>query len=362
MADDISTNLLLTLMEEGSHDSDWGAYANENFDVIDEKIGDVTTLSVTSGTVTLSDTQERVNAIIITGAMSGNVDVVFSGRGGTWIIRNETSGSYTVTCKVSGQGGVGVPQGNTTIVFFDGTDIAYAAGMTNVNIGVLAPAEKLVIATADPNILLNADAILLRKGSLYRRFNGLSSIINMVTTGANGRDTGVESPSKWYHIWAIGKDDGTVDGLASLSEDSPTLPAGYDWKGYCGAVWNQDNSVLRGLIQSGTQVTSGPANGQYSFTNLTAQTGTGINIEEWVPTTARTVEVAGQIGPNPSSAITIAAHASGSSFPYGYAMLAQGRNVFFGPGRIVMSTLQRIGYFVGGASAVAKLSIVGWGY
>ena len=78
MADTTTPNLLLTNQTEGGNTNTWGQIADANFEEIDDKFGDVTAISTTGGTTTLSDAQEIVNAIVLTGTLVSNVTVVFS--------------------------------------------------------------------------------------------------------------------------------------------------------------------------------------------------------------------------------------------------------------------------------------------
>ncbi|MCC2649875.1 MAG: hypothetical protein K0R61_60 [Microvirga sp.] len=54
--------------------------------------------------------------------------------------------------------------------------------------------------------------------------------INFATVGADGLDAGSIAAATSYHIFAIGKTDGTVARLASTSPTSPTMPSGYTLK------------------------------------------------------------------------------------------------------------------------------------
>jgi hypothetical protein len=51
--------------------------------------------------------------------------------------------------------------------------------------------------------------------------------VAITTSGINGLDTGTISDATWYSVWLVSGTSGT-GGLLSTSEDSPTLPAGYD--------------------------------------------------------------------------------------------------------------------------------------
>jgi hypothetical protein len=54
--------------------------------------------------------------------------------------------------------------------------------------------------------------------------------IDFATVGANGLDAGALASNTAYHIFAIGKTDGSTAFLASTSPTSPTLPSGYTLK------------------------------------------------------------------------------------------------------------------------------------
>jgi len=51
--------------------------------------------------------------------------------------------------------------------------------------------------------------------------------VDITVAGINGLDTGSVANATWYSIWLVSGTSGT-GGLFSTSEDSPTLPAGYD--------------------------------------------------------------------------------------------------------------------------------------
>ena len=122
-ADTLTTNLLLTNQEAGGNLNTWGDIADANYERIDAKLGDTTTVSTTGGTTTLTSTQELVQIVKVTGTLVSNVTLTFSCRGGYWLVSNETSGAFTVTAKCSGQTGAAITQGAKLGVYSDGTDI-----------------------------------------------------------------------------------------------------------------------------------------------------------------------------------------------------------------------------------------------
>lgn len=156
MADSLTVNVKLTNQTEGGNNNSWGQIADANFEEIDDKFGDVTAISTTGGNTTLTDAQEIVNALNITGALVSNVTITFSGRGGTWIVKNATTGDYAVTCLVSGQTGVAVTQGTTKPVFSTGTDIA-AAGADSSAAAIPAGQIVMYVGTAAPSTWVRAN-------------------------------------------------------------------------------------------------------------------------------------------------------------------------------------------------------------
>lgn len=159
MADTYTTNLRLIDQTEGGNNNTWGSIVDDNWYKVDKKSGDVTAISTTGGTTTLTETQERVNAVHVSGALVSDSTIVFSGRGGTWIVKNATTGSRTVTCKVSGQTGVAIEQGGVTIVYCNGTDIALA------NPPSATAAEVTIASASTTNILGAASEFVLVTGT-----------------------------------------------------------------------------------------------------------------------------------------------------------------------------------------------------
>ncbi len=174
MADTLTTNIKLTNQTEGGNSNSWGTLADANFEEIDDKFGDVTSVSTTGGTTTLTDAQEIVNAIAVSGTLVSNATIVFSGRGGSWIVTNDTTGSYTVTCKVSGQTGVTIEQGGAALVFCNGTDIDYGnpPSSTTGEVTVASATTCDILGAASEYIVISGTTTItsLGTGANKKRF------------------------------------------------------------------------------------------------------------------------------------------------------------------------------------------------
>lgn len=95
--------------------------------------------------VTLTATQSAQPVIELIGALTGSINVIFptasNPAGGNWIISNQTTGAFTITCKTSGGTGVVVAQGKNNLIFSDGTNIEYSFNDVSTVLGY-TPANK----------------------------------------------------------------------------------------------------------------------------------------------------------------------------------------------------------------------------
>lgn len=85
----------------------------------------VVTKSVAGGTdVTLTAAEQRCDILVLTGALTANINVIVDGTPWSWTIYNNTSGAYTATLKTSGGTGVAVAQGKRGALYCDGVNVA----------------------------------------------------------------------------------------------------------------------------------------------------------------------------------------------------------------------------------------------
>lgn len=74
-------------------------------------------------TVTLTAAQYNLPILILTGALTANINLIFPAISGAWIVRNQTTGNFTVTCKTQSGSGVVVSQGFSNALFGDGDNL-----------------------------------------------------------------------------------------------------------------------------------------------------------------------------------------------------------------------------------------------
>lgn len=92
---------------------------------VQETLGGFLSKSIAgTGSVTLTAVEAGNGIIMFTGALTGNRDVIVpSSPTRSWIIRNATTGAFTVTVKTAAGTGVVVAQGQNAAVFCDGTNV-----------------------------------------------------------------------------------------------------------------------------------------------------------------------------------------------------------------------------------------------
>jgi hypothetical protein len=94
------------------------------------------TVSATGGTVTLTAAQYAKNIINITGTLTSNAQIVFPAIVGEWVVVNNTSGAFTLTCKTASGAGTDAPPSTPTLVYCDSTSVYPAHPVAGRLIGV----------------------------------------------------------------------------------------------------------------------------------------------------------------------------------------------------------------------------------
>jgi hypothetical protein len=132
MPSSYSTDLKLELMVTGENAGTWGDITNTNLNILQQAIAGYSSIALnatTGATLTFSNgiQSDGKNAVInLTGTITGNVTVtVPDGIEKTYIIKNSTSGAYTVQIKTTSGTG---PTFATTdkgfkLVYSNGTDV-----------------------------------------------------------------------------------------------------------------------------------------------------------------------------------------------------------------------------------------------
>lgn len=118
------------------------------------------TVNVAGGvSVNLTAAQYGLPILILTGALTANINLIFPAISGTWIVRNQTTGAYSVTCKTAAGTGVVVSQGYNSALWGDGTNI-YAEQSDWLNIALTGtPSAPTAAAGTNTTQLANMAAV-----------------------------------------------------------------------------------------------------------------------------------------------------------------------------------------------------------
>lgn len=157
-------------------------------------------------------------------------------------------------------GGVNVQAvaGDTAIALYLGSGnwqvVQYTSLAATPKPTALSGAVGLVVtngATPASQIAVTADEVVMvsTAGGAIRA-TVVSCTANLLTTGANGLDTGTMAASVWYHAYLISNGTATAC-LASLSATAPTMPAGYKFKVRVGALQTDSVPAFYRTVQRG---------------------------------------------------------------------------------------------------------------
>ncbi len=193
MASSYSTDLKLEIQVTGENAGTWGDITNTNLVILQQAIAgyESVALNATTG-VTLTYTNGALsngkNAVLeLSGTITGNVDVTIpSDATGpdekVYVIKNNTSGAFTVTVKVAGQTGVtfSTTDKGTKLLYLNGTDVV------DSNIGKLsndaAPQLSANLDTNAKNIIIDSTyGIIDENANEQIKFSTTASATNEIT-------------------------------------------------------------------------------------------------------------------------------------------------------------------------------------
>lgn len=138
--------------------------------------------------------------------------------------------------------------------------------------------------TPNTKLDITAQEAMLVSGYNVIKPTSISVTLDMTVNGANGLDTGTRAINTWYTLYLIGNGT-TVAVLASLSTSAPTLPSGYIFGAFIGALrinassnivhFTQRQNVVEftetSVLTAGQAVTNGVFQGLSIATAVPAQ-------------------------------------------------------------------------------------------
>jgi hypothetical protein len=123
-----TSNLRLELMATGENSNTWGTKANVVFQLIENALTKRTALALTNVDVTLStvnfaDDEARALCLVLTGTLTGNVNIIVPAVSHFYLVENNCTGAFTVTVKTPAGTGIAVAQAKTTIAYCNATNV-----------------------------------------------------------------------------------------------------------------------------------------------------------------------------------------------------------------------------------------------
>ena len=383
MASTFTPNKGLEEPANGDYVNTWSTPVNADWTAIDTAFGGLTTINATaaSGVVALTLNQYQPPIVEITGTLSAPVNYQLPANvGGFWFVTNATAGVHTITWSSATGAGTTVilPQGFTTLVFCDGTNV----GLGNTTPGTAAGSATQVqynsggFLAGSPNLAFSGASLFLQSNlALLGSTSGTVTVSpaavagtwtltlpttpgtagQFLTTDGTGATiwTGATGGVTSFSAGSTGLTPSTsVGGAIILGGCLGTAFGGTGLTGFSsgGALYATSSSVLTSgtlpFSAGGTGVATAPTNGQvligtgagYALNTLTA--GTGITIT------------------NSSGSITIASTASGGVTSVGFSTGSTGLIASGSPittsGTITLSGVLNVANGGTGASSAAS--------
>lgn len=156
MANTYSPLLRLIRQTIGDNKWTWGNYENTNVtELLEQAIAGVTTVTVAGSTgYTLTSgngivDEARSAVIVVTGAITQQVNVVCPSSPKIYYVKNGTSGGYGINFKTASGVGVVIPNGSSNMVFCDGTNIVQGISASSI----LSAIDGVPIGQVTPALL-----------------------------------------------------------------------------------------------------------------------------------------------------------------------------------------------------------------
>ena len=127
MAATPDNNLRFDLPDVTADDNTWGTILNVLFGEMERSITDNVNIPLTSSDHTLTVTgaagEEARKAVLnATGVLVAGVDIIAPNEPKIYIVRNATTGAFTLGIKTAVGSAVNIPQGETLLVWCDGSN------------------------------------------------------------------------------------------------------------------------------------------------------------------------------------------------------------------------------------------------
>lgn len=133
----------------------------------------VTQITMTTGSIVMSSLQAAKDRIIISGALTANVNLIFPAWIKSWVVHNNCTGNFTITCRTASGTGVVVIPGLVSRLFCDGVNISDETyNPNNDMVGMVAA----FASNSAPTGWLAADGSAVSRTTYARLFSRIGTI------------------------------------------------------------------------------------------------------------------------------------------------------------------------------------------
>jgi len=235
------------------------------------------TKSVAGGSnVTLTEPESSYPAIDCTGALTANIALIVTTTPKFFLIRNSTSGSYTLTVKTSAGTGVIVTQGARALLYCDGTNVVGVSG--SVAFLDLTDTPASFSGQGGKSVRVNSGANALEFVAPVDAFVDLSDVPVSYSAQA-GLYLRVNATEDGLEFASSGGGGGDVVGPASSTDEALTRFNGTSGTSVQNSTWTLSDA---GAMNAADGVLQRPEIKDYAETRTTPSSSSGtltLNLE-----------------------------------------------------------------------------------
>lgn len=165
-----------------------------------------------SANIVLNQQQYGCAMIFLTGALTGNISIIFPAASGVWMIYNSSTGNFSITCKTASGAGTVVSSGASSLIFCDGSNVGLQ--QTDFISPVLTgtPTAPTAAQGTDSNQIATMSAILQALAAVGFRDSGTPVVGDLNTVVKTS---------------IVGMSSGTINGPAGYGSGSMVITAAF---------------------------------------------------------------------------------------------------------------------------------------